>query len=195
MRDGLRRTNRTKSWVEQNRMEKIPEKKPEQNPFDRMTNKILHQAYERRTKRVETLVAGYSGTASPSNPFRTTEESSPPVNKKNRFQQGGAGRPMVEVNSDDETNPFTVVRNPNSPNSHSFQNIKNPNNPRSQNAMRNISDPNLRSESEDSIEFLLREQSEEAAKNEESNRFDSLLQSSKNEVKDSPVSNGKASRL
>jgi len=190
-----RRTNRTKSWVEKNQSEKVPLKKPEQNPFDRMTNKILHQAYERRTKRVENLVTGYTGTASPSNPFRTTEESSASLNKKNRVQQGGARGPRVEVNSDDEINPFTVARNPNSPNSHSFRNIKNPNNPRSQNAVRNISDPNLRSDSEDSIEFLLREQSEEAAKNEESNRFDSLLQSSKNEVKDSPVSRGKASRL
>jgi len=187
-----RRTNRTKSWVEKNQSEKVPAKKPEENPFDRMTNKILHQAYERRTKRVETLVAGYSGTASPSNPFRTTEESSPPVNKKNRVQHGGARRPMIEVNSDDETNPFTVARNPNSPNSRSFRNIQNPNNPRSHTAVGNISDPNLRSESEDSIEFLLRKQPEEAANNEESNGFDSLLQSSKNEVKDSPVSGGRA---
>jgi len=190
-----RRTNRTKSWVEKNQSEKVPKKKPEQNPFDRMTNKILHQAYERRTKRVENLVAGYTGTASPSNPFRTTEESSPPVNMKNRVQQGGARKPTVEVNSDDDTNPFAVARNPNSPNSQSFRSIQNPNNPRSQKDVRNISDPNLRSESEDSIEFLLREQSGEAANNEDSNRFDSLLQSSKNEVKDSPVSSGKASRL
>lgn len=192
-----RRTNRTKSWVESNQREKLPKKKPDQNPFDRMRNKILHQAYERRTKRVENIVAVYTGSANETNPFRTIEESSPPVKKTNRGKQGGARRPIVEVNSDqeDDTNPFSVARNPNSPNSRSFSNIRNPNNPRSQNNVRNTIEPSLRSESEDSLEFLRKEPPEEAANNGESSRFDSMLQSSKNEVKDSPVSSEKASRF